>query len=525
MMFTLDNLRKINSKLVKVLHRGMQCSSCGLRYPPEGTQQYSHHLDWHFRMNKKQQDSTKKVNTRKFYFTMDDWVQFEEIEDIEERVPSMFEVEGQMNSKSSPNENDDEEEEIPSVAVSSDPSLGVDGINYHPGCHEDHLKAIKQEEERQRKAEEEALRAKLEEEERLKKEAEEEAKKAEEEAKKAEEEAKKAEEEAKKAEEEAKKAEEDAKIAEEEAKIAEEEAKKADEETLMDVDEDIQEIEKVKDEKPKLEIDLTSEEPKLVTEEVKSDEPTDKVKKTSLEKVKDALRNISAISNGLSPFRIKEEPMEGEGEMKIYTPYLQPRILADIPIKMEIEEEEDNLPLSFDVEDDDEDLQEIRVNQNDSWMAPAPITTAETDIASSIDGNTELTTSAEVSVPKIKISVSLPTKMHHRRTFKWGSFFPIIFLIKFIYISLILKILFVNIWFSDGFHFLAVNNGNNNYSSSSEDTSSDDADSWHHPPVDDFIPPPFTVDLTRKPAFRGVQLKNQPIAQRGVEISSLCSIM
>lgn len=81
---------RINSKLVKVLHRGMQCSSCGLRYPPEGTQQYSHHLDWHFRMNKKQQDSTKKVNTRKFYFTMDDWVQFEEIEDIEERGKNRY---------------------------------------------------------------------------------------------------------------------------------------------------------------------------------------------------------------------------------------------------------------------------------------------------------------------------------------------------------------------------------------------------------------------------------------------------
>ncbi|RXG71959.1 Pre-mRNA cleavage complex 2 protein Pcf11, partial [Armadillidium vulgare] len=159
-MFSLDNLRN-------VYIGACSASSCGLRYPPEGTQQYSHHLDWHFRMNKKQQDSTKKVNTRKFYFTMEDWVQFEEIEDIEERVPSMFEVEGQMNSKSSPNENDDEEEEIPSVAVSPDPSLGVcpichetfdqfyhqttedwhykyaiqvDGINYHPGCHEDHLK-------------------------------------------------------------------------------------------------------------------------------------------------------------------------------------------------------------------------------------------------------------------------------------------------------------------------------------------------------------------------------------------------
>ena len=63
----------------------MQCSSCGLRYPPEQTLQYSHHLDWHFRQNKKQQESTKKANTRKFYFSVPDWLQYEEIEDVEER--------------------------------------------------------------------------------------------------------------------------------------------------------------------------------------------------------------------------------------------------------------------------------------------------------------------------------------------------------------------------------------------------------------------------------------------------------
>lgn len=71
--------------LVESLYRGMQCSSCGLRYPPEQTLQYSHHLDWHFRQNIKQQESTKKANVRKFYFSIEDWLQYEEIEDVEER--------------------------------------------------------------------------------------------------------------------------------------------------------------------------------------------------------------------------------------------------------------------------------------------------------------------------------------------------------------------------------------------------------------------------------------------------------
>ena len=37
------------------------------------------------RQNKKQQESTKKANARKFYFSTDEWLIFEEIEDVEER--------------------------------------------------------------------------------------------------------------------------------------------------------------------------------------------------------------------------------------------------------------------------------------------------------------------------------------------------------------------------------------------------------------------------------------------------------
>ena len=67
------------------MHRGTQCSSCGLRFPIEQTVQYSQHLDWHFRMNKKQQDSMKKANLRKFYLYLNEWLQYEEIDDSEER--------------------------------------------------------------------------------------------------------------------------------------------------------------------------------------------------------------------------------------------------------------------------------------------------------------------------------------------------------------------------------------------------------------------------------------------------------
>ena len=43
--------------------------------------------------------------------------------------------------------------------------------------------------------------------------------------------------------------------------------------------------------------------------------------------------------------------------------------------------------------------------------------------------------------------------------------------------------------------------------------------------MEEFVPPPFTVDLDLKPAFRDVELKDQPLLLQGVEASGLCSIM
>jgi pre-mRNA cleavage complex 2 protein Pcf11 len=46
---------------------------------------YSQHLDWHFRQNRRDRDNTRKAQSRKWYYDVSDWIQFEEIEDLEER--------------------------------------------------------------------------------------------------------------------------------------------------------------------------------------------------------------------------------------------------------------------------------------------------------------------------------------------------------------------------------------------------------------------------------------------------------
>lgn len=68
-----------------MLYSGIQCSSCGVRFAPEETVKYSRHLDWHFRQNRREKDAARKGQSRKWYYDVSDWIQFEEIEDLEER--------------------------------------------------------------------------------------------------------------------------------------------------------------------------------------------------------------------------------------------------------------------------------------------------------------------------------------------------------------------------------------------------------------------------------------------------------
>lgn len=71
--------------VIASLYEGKQCSSCGQRFPPEEVKKYSAHLDWHFRQNRRQKDSTKKGNIRNFYLSAEDWIHNEGVEDIKEK--------------------------------------------------------------------------------------------------------------------------------------------------------------------------------------------------------------------------------------------------------------------------------------------------------------------------------------------------------------------------------------------------------------------------------------------------------
>ncbi|XP_065367764.1 uncharacterized protein Pcf11 isoform X2 [Calliphora vicina] len=85
-----ESIKTRQAAIVETLFSGMQCSSCGVRFPPEQTIKYSQHLDWHFRQNRRERDTSRKAHARKWYYDLNDWVQYEEVEDMEEREKNLF---------------------------------------------------------------------------------------------------------------------------------------------------------------------------------------------------------------------------------------------------------------------------------------------------------------------------------------------------------------------------------------------------------------------------------------------------
>uniref|UniRef100_A0A4W3JWC6 Pre-mRNA cleavage complex 2 protein Pcf11 n=1 Tax=Callorhinchus milii TaxID=7868 RepID=A0A4W3JWC6_CALMI len=88
--FNIDELKQRYDSVINRLYTGIQCYSCGMRFTESQTDVYADHLDWHYRMNRMEKDITKKVTHRKWYYSLTDWIEFEEIADLEERAKSQF---------------------------------------------------------------------------------------------------------------------------------------------------------------------------------------------------------------------------------------------------------------------------------------------------------------------------------------------------------------------------------------------------------------------------------------------------
>ncbi|KAL6259064.1 hypothetical protein P5V15_008985 [Pogonomyrmex californicus] len=164
-----ETLKIKQPAIATALYSGMQCSSCGARFAPELATRYSHHLDWHFRQNRRERDSARKAHSRPWYYDVSDWIQFEEIEDLEDRAQSWFETEKQTAETEGTATDDSPQETLqPSVPTGSDedsrcqvchdafeqfyneekeewhlrPAVNYESKNYHPLCLEDYKRSL-----------------------------------------------------------------------------------------------------------------------------------------------------------------------------------------------------------------------------------------------------------------------------------------------------------------------------------------------------------------------------------------------
>ncbi|KAL3266670.1 hypothetical protein HHI36_010832 [Cryptolaemus montrouzieri] len=159
-----EQLKIRQGALYEKLYSGMQCSSCGMRFPPEQSMYYSQHLDWHFRQNRRGKKNARVASSRKWYYSISDWQNYEEIENLEEREKNYFDQQQGEGVADAPVE----ESELPSVTA--DPELQdicevcgdkfeiffnedkeewqfknairVDDKTYHPICYEEYQQSL-----------------------------------------------------------------------------------------------------------------------------------------------------------------------------------------------------------------------------------------------------------------------------------------------------------------------------------------------------------------------------------------------
>ena len=67
----------------------LQCKNCGLRYQPTEMASYTQHLDWHFRVRRREKDNARRAQSRKWYFERLEWIISEEIEDEDSKGDGM----------------------------------------------------------------------------------------------------------------------------------------------------------------------------------------------------------------------------------------------------------------------------------------------------------------------------------------------------------------------------------------------------------------------------------------------------
>ncbi|KAM8817829.1 pre-mRNA cleavage complex 2 protein Pcf11 isoform 2-T2 [Rhynchonycteris naso] len=162
--FIIEELKQRYDSVINRLYTGIQCYSCGMRFTTSQTDVYADHLDWHYRQNRTEKDVSRKVTHRRWYYSLTDWIEFEEIADLEERAKSQFfeKVHEEVVLKTQEAAKEKEFQSVPAGPAGAVESceicqeqfeqywdeeeeewhlknaIRVDGKIYHPSCYEDY---------------------------------------------------------------------------------------------------------------------------------------------------------------------------------------------------------------------------------------------------------------------------------------------------------------------------------------------------------------------------------------------------
>ncbi|KAM9333156.1 pre-mRNA cleavage complex 2 protein Pcf11-like [Pholidichthys leucotaenia] len=162
--FNVDDMKQRYDSVVTRLYSGNQCCLCSMRFTAAQTDLYSDHLDWHFRQNHAGKVASRKVTHRRWYYSLTDWIEFEEIADLEERAKSRY-FEEENEKEVEKNQEAAKEKEFQRVRAAKDQvgelceicqesfetywveeeedwflknAMRVDDKNFHPSCFEDY---------------------------------------------------------------------------------------------------------------------------------------------------------------------------------------------------------------------------------------------------------------------------------------------------------------------------------------------------------------------------------------------------
>ncbi|XP_070799058.1 pre-mRNA cleavage complex 2 protein Pcf11 [Pituophis catenifer annectens] len=164
--FVIEELKQRYDSIINRLYTGIQCYSCGMRFTTSQTDVYADHLDWHYRQNRTEKDVSRKITHRRWYYSLTDWIEFEEIADLEERAKSQFfeKVHEEVVLKTQEAAKEKEFQSVPAGPAGVDESceicqeqfeqywdeeeeewhlknaIRVEEKIYHPSCYEDYQK-------------------------------------------------------------------------------------------------------------------------------------------------------------------------------------------------------------------------------------------------------------------------------------------------------------------------------------------------------------------------------------------------